>query len=678
MNITLVFPPFYLESMYNLPPLGLINLATSLKETPHQVVIHDFVLAIRQGVLQRDDRIYDHCAEIILAGRPDLVGFSAQCTTYPAVIQLAQKVKQVRPAIKIVLGGHNAGFVDVMTLESFPWIDAVVRGEGEITFRELVAHYDMGNRVGRIGPEEGIPGVTFRQNNQIIRGADRELIPDLDCLPLPDYSFAPPLGEYRAACHIPRSIAILEAGRGCPHQCVYCSESILWRRRSRTFSVARLVAEMHNLSGNFGAECFLLAFDQFTAKREFVESFCRQVIDQGLNHLPWYCISRLDSVDSDLLDLMHLAGCESLCYGIDSGSKKTLAFIRKHIDHSILFERVKDTAAHGIIPTLSFVIGFPEEDIQDIDATLELALMAGIVGNNNPLLQLPTVLPGTELYNRYQDRLVRVTDTYFSLGLEFHNDRRQAQDDHLIDAYPLIFSSFYNLPCPGLKLPELNLVAGYFPIMIRYYPKSFLLLCREMNRSIAVAFLDWLNWLTRKLERDAPTLTPEDCYKYFSLYTIKGGLAQHDFTFKFLPEMIRYETLSLEVGQYDLSSSQFNLDIHQVGGFRPVKSPMVILAEFDYPMPQIITDLKLGLVKADYPPEPTHLIFKQEKMQLDVSEINPFGRELLEHCDGKQTPEDVARSLYPEYGGGLSPTQFLSEVVTAIQTLGQMKLLTSE
>ena len=112
MKIVLAFPPFYLEPMYNLPPLGLINLATALKGLSHRVVVMDFVLAIRQGALKRGRDIYDDCVEKILAEAPDLVGFSAQCTIYPAVIQISKKIKGRDPHVKIVIGGHNASFVD--------------------------------------------------------------------------------------------------------------------------------------------------------------------------------------------------------------------------------------------------------------------------------------------------------------------------------------------------------------------------------------------------------------------------------------------------------------------------------------------------------------------------------------------------------------------------------------
>lgn len=121
MNITLVFPPFFLESMYNLPPLGLINLATVLKDMPHPVRVIDLVLSIRQGTLRLGRAIYDDCADIILDQDPDIVGFSAQCTTYPAILQIAKRIKERKSSTQILLGGHNASFLDRQTLERFPF-----------------------------------------------------------------------------------------------------------------------------------------------------------------------------------------------------------------------------------------------------------------------------------------------------------------------------------------------------------------------------------------------------------------------------------------------------------------------------------------------------------------------------------------------------------------------------
>ncbi len=669
MKIVLVFPPFYLESMYNLPPLGLINLATALKDTPHEVVIMDFVLYLRKGKLGLGKDIYDDCAGMILEQEPDLVGFSAQCATYPPVIQIAGRIKARRPQALTVIGGHNASFADRLTLERYHWIDAIIRGEGEITFRKLIKAYDSGYS------EKGIEGVTYRRGNEIIRNKDRTLIQDLDMLPLPDYTFTPPFSEYRDACDLPRSIAILEVGRGCPHRCIYCSESIFWRRRPRNFSVDRLTKEMHYLHTNSGAECFLLAYDQFTAKKGFVEAFCRRVIEERLNHIPWYCISRLDTVDASLLKLMRDAGCESMCYGIDSGSKRTLTFIRKNIDEKLLYQRVRETTEQEIIPTLSFVIGFPEEEKEDIDATLTLALKTGALGNINPLIQMPTVLPGTDLCKEYGGRLSREVDTYFSLGIGFDNGKRLHGDEGLINKDPLIYSSFYNLPCNGHSSAELNLIASYFPLMVNFYAKTCLLLTIGRRKSTSALFFEWLYWLTARLKRDQPTLCPQDCYRHFTTFVHKVLQNKKKGYLKHLPDILKYETLGLEAGKSSVPATGFHIDLNKIQGFTPRKSEGIVIGEFDFEIPLLIRDFKAGIFMKDYQPRETILVFRHEGEQLEVTEINDFGSDFLNLCDGRRTLPAISDALYPCCESGMSPGSFFESCLKAAQVLGRMGLL---
>jgi hypothetical protein len=456
---------------------------------------------------------------------------------------------------------------------------------------------------------------------------------------------------------------------------------------------------MKNLAENFGAECFLLAFDQFTAKRGFAEQFCLGLIDAGLNHLPWYCISRLDTVDKDLLNLMRKAGCETMCYGIDSGSKRTLAFIRKDIDREILFDRVRETTEADIVPTLSFVIGFPEESRQDLEATLELALKSAATGNANILVQMTTILPGTDLYEKYRRRLVRDVDTYFSLGIEFDQGKRIASDDALIDSDPDIFSSFYNVPCPAASLEELNQTASYFAMIATLYPRSFLLLSRELNRSILDLFFGFLDRvaeiepihlnpvnpvnpvkkcfspLDRTMPRPQRGLTPQACLAYFSDFAAQS-LAGHDILVRdFIPEVVKYETCLLSAGNGGAPSSPFHIDSSRIGDLKPLRNEKILIERFTFDIPSLILELKCGHFPDTCPQSAVFLAFTRAPDGTQVREINEFGFDFLRLCDGQSTLEEIANQLYPKYGADKEREEFAMICAEAAGTLADLEVL---
>ncbi len=678
MNIALVFPPFYFEPMYNMPPLGLINLASVLNGSAQRVKIFDFPLSIRMKTLPMDSNIYRECARQVLQFEPDLAGFSVQCTTYPPSVMVAQELKKLKPQMKIVFGGHNASFVDELTLLRFPFIDAIVRGEGEITFPELIRAFE------REIPLASIDGITYRAEDRIIRNPDRELIENLDSVPVSDYTLVAPLHVYRDVCGIKRSIAILEVGRGCPHHCVYCSQSLIWKRRARTFSTDRLIGEMKNLAENFGAECFLLAYDQFTAKREFAERFCRGVIDAGINHLPWYCISRLDTLDKSLLNLMRDAGCETMCYGIDSGSKRTLSFIRKNIDQGILLDRVRETTEAGIVPTLSFVIGFPEEGPQDLDETLKLALKSAAAGNVNILVQMATILPGTDLYEKYRHNLIREVDTYFSLGIEFDGGRRIASDDVLIDSDPAIFCSFYNLPCPAGTLRELNEIASYFSIIASLYPRSFFLLSLELNRPIRDLFFAFLDF-SASFDSDLPPidklskrcLTPQACMAHFADFAVET-LARHEgLVREYIPEVLKYETCLLRAAGDESRVSSFHIDLGRTGEIKPLRNEKILIEQFTFDIPGLILEIQCGNFPDNFRRRVTYLVFTGDQGGASVREVNEFGFDFLRFCDGQRTLEEIANLLYAKYGANTERDQFAIMCAEAAGTLTDLKFIAS-
>jgi hypothetical protein len=376
-----------------------------------------------------------------------------------------------------------------------------------------------------------------------------------------------------------------------------------------------------------------------------------------------------------------------MCYGIDSGSKRTLAFIRKDIDREVLFDRVRETTEAGIVPTLSFVIGFPEESRQDLEATLELALKSAATGNTNILVQLATILPGTELYEKYRRRLVREVDTYFSLGIEFDQGKRIASDDALIDSDPAIFSSFYNVPCPAATHEELNETTSYFTIIATLYPRSFLLLSLELNRPILDLFFGFLDRVaedttTRRQDPSPPTgklaqrwLTPQACLTHFSDFASES-LARHDILVReYIPEVVKYETCLLDAGQAGPPPSPFHIDPSRIGGLKPLRNAKTLIERFTFDIPNLILEFKCGHFPANCPRKAVFLAFTHAPGGTQVRQINEFGFDFLRLCDGQSTLEQIADQLYPKYGANKEREEFAAMCAEAAGTLADLEVL---
>ena len=272
---------------------------------------------------------------------------------------------------------------------------------------------------------------------------------------------------------------------------------------------------------------------------------------------------------------------------------------------------MKETTEAGIVPTLSFVIGFPEEGRQDLDETLKLALKSASTGNANILVQMATILPGTDLYEKYRHRLIREVDTYFSLGIEFDNGDRIASDDALIDSAPAIFSSFYNLPCPAGTLKELNEIASYFTIIAALYPRTFFLLSLELDLPVVDLFFAFLNRVAeiegeispgftgpapscpdlpftgtkppqqslhsamRAVPPPQRRLTPQSCLACFTGFA-EDCLARHgSLVREYLPEILKYETCLLRAATDESPPSSFHVDPGSIGDLKPLRNEKI-------------------------------------------------------------------------------------------------------
>lgn len=445
MAIVLVTPPSFMEYRNSSPrreaitlhagqpALGVVSLSTLLAqegETPTIVDLNGLQADILNHKNNKGEygNFFNHAMRSLCSAEGKIYGFSTLCHSYPFTLRLAEELKRKRPDAIILLGGPQASVVDYATLTSFPFIDLIVRGEAEKSLPQVI---DAINGAGRL---EGIHGITFQQDGKIIRNRDAEYFTDPDELPIPDFSLLPRVGKYTS---LP-----IEAGRGCPWNCTFCSTNRFFRKRFRLKSAERLLHEISTLKKTYGVDSFKFIHDNFTANPTAILYFCRKLSQSRLN-VHWACSSRTDCLDNEMIDIMAAGGCRSIFFGVETGSARMQQIIKKNLDLTKAQKYIASAAQKGIVPVVSFITGFPQEMRADIKGTVDFIMQTLQHQTAVPQLHLLSPLMGTPLYERYRDDLI--FDGVIS-DFNFQGLAPDPKDLHLAKKYRDIFSSFYSFP----------------------------------------------------------------------------------------------------------------------------------------------------------------------------------------------------------------------------------------
>jgi radical SAM superfamily enzyme YgiQ (UPF0313 family) len=382
MRVLLINPPYPVCEGLTMP-LGLLYLASRLEEDGHHVVLEDLQLC--RAPLR-------HLRARLSRLDPQVVGVTSFSLNLSDATRILRAAKEACPEAFTVWGGPHVSFHDEGILRGHPWVDAVVRGEGEETLAQVVS---------RVGEEKGLPGVegvTWRDSRAGIRvNPPRPFREDLDGLPRPAWHLLP-LSKYRAF----GDGASLMTSRGCPHRCAFCVGRKMIGQKGRFRRPEAVVDEMEALA-NMGFRGIRVEDDLFTFKRERVMAICRE-LDQRAMSIRWRAYARVDTVDRELLDRMKRAGCERLLFGAESGSPEILRRIRKRITPEQTRGAVLMTREAGIGVLASFVLGLPGETPETLRQTLEFAESLGVPYT----LNLLTPYMGTEVRERADEMGIRI------------------------------------------------------------------------------------------------------------------------------------------------------------------------------------------------------------------------------------------------------------------------------
>jgi len=222
------------------------------------------------------------------------------------------------------------------------------------------------------------------------------------------------------------------------------------------------------LKSRYGVRHFSFLHDHFLFNREKVKEFCRILTRRKLN-IDWNCSSRPDNVDPELLEFMVKSGCRGLYFGIESGSQRIQKSIRKNIDVSTLPGIIEECEKYNMLIVCSFIIGFPEEREEDINATLRLALKCSLFKKCFVQLHLLAPMPGTQLFDRCKDRLI-----YKGLFSDVADERiaRLKENVDLIKRYPHIFCVYYGIKSRHIFFNSIYNIVNVFLVIFAAYRLS--------------------------------------------------------------------------------------------------------------------------------------------------------------------------------------------------------------
>jgi len=402
--------------------------------TPHIVDLNRlYYQYLRSSPKQQGDA--DFCTYVCnsLDGSEfDVFGLSTICSSYPLTLRIAREVKCRHPAAVVVLGGPQASVVDQPTMEAFPCVDYIVRGEAEQTFPALL---DM---LARDGSPEGLAGLTFRRSGSVIRNPAAPVITDLDSLPTPAFHLYGNLGECR---YVP-----LELGRGCPFGCTFCSTNDFFRRRFRLKSPQRVIQEMRQIRDTYKINTFDLIHDMFTVDHKRVAAFCQAILDSG-EEFYWNCSARTDCIDDELIGLMSKAGCKGIFFGIETGSARLQKIIKKNLDLEEAIRHIECNDKHQIATAVSLITCFPQETMDDLRDTVRFLADSLRFDYAQPQLHLLAPLAETPLHSLHRQELI--LDDVMS-DMSYQGWRQDPVDREMIQAHADIFPNFYSIPTAHL------------------------------------------------------------------------------------------------------------------------------------------------------------------------------------------------------------------------------------
>lgn len=393
MKIILINPPFIRKAVregrceqradsyqYLMVPISLPSTAAMFQKK-HDVKILDCIA---------DDISFQKLAEILRKEKPQIVFVNVATFSFSSDIAVSRICKKL--GIKSAAIGVHVTSLPIETLEKSDF-DFVVKGEPELVSLKLVEALEKKKNL------KAIPGLAFRKNGKIVNNKECAFIKNLDSLPFPARELIPNEKYLMPLYHEPYTLLI--PSRGCPFNCIFCTAHKYYGKNQRYRSIKNIIAEVKEIVFENNIHHIGIWSDNFTLNKKFVIDFCRALKKEKLEkQVDWYCNSRVDALDDEMVKEMSSAGCKVMTFGVESLDPQILKNIRKGITKQQVENTVRLCRKYKIQSQVHIIFGLPGENKETAKNTVK-----DILKINPDYVQFYCAIPfpGTEFY-QYADK----------------------------------------------------------------------------------------------------------------------------------------------------------------------------------------------------------------------------------------------------------------------------------
>ncbi|MET1414788.1 magnesium-protoporphyrin IX monomethyl ester anaerobic oxidative cyclase [Roseibium sp. HPY-6] len=364
MRIVLIHPNYHsggAEIAGNWPPAWVAYLAGHLREAGFEDI--HFIDAMTNNLT--DEALRQKLRDL----KPDVVGSTAITPSIYVAEQVLKIAQEECPDAIRVLGGIHATFMYKQVLSEAPWIDVIVRGEGEEIFRDLIRCIAAGR-----WPQDqrNIRGLAFAEGDQFVATQAAPTVKDIDAIN-PDWS----LLEWSKYIYVPLGVrvAIPNMARGCPFTCSFCSQWKFWRDY-RVRDPKKVVDEIETLVAQHDIGFFILADEEPTINRKKFIAFCQELIDRGLNEkVKWGINTRVTDIyrDRELLSFYRKAGLVHVSLGTEAAAQLKLDRFNKETKVAENKEAIRLLREADIFVEAQFIVGLDNETPETLEETFQMA-----------------------------------------------------------------------------------------------------------------------------------------------------------------------------------------------------------------------------------------------------------------------------------------------------------------